>query len=347
MPREPLLDFDELLAPIKGDEPAGPPSAYIEIRPQLEEMRREVTPELAAETKEDIKNPDWSGLKKRTQEALTDTTKDLRVAGSLVEAMVKIHGFAGAHDSLKLLRMMVEQCWDRINPPVDPEDADVRGGPFHWLDEPMRSMRFPTTLRMTPLVRGHEPERKGYSFYDFRPPTPTDEAKALKAEAERVLDTAPSDQLAATLEEVAGGLEQAAGLARDLQARITGSEAPALTNIRAALDECKTFLEQALQKRPGAETKADKGAGDGAPATAGGLAPGATRAEIYRQLEQAAHALRDVEPHSPIPYLLLRAVELGRMSFPELMQQLVRDSGALTELKREFGIKDAPPPPSE
>jgi len=115
--------------------------------------------------------------------------------------------------------------------------------------------------------------------------------------------------------------------------------------VGATLEDCRTFLEQILQKRPDAEAKSDKGAEEGAPTGGGGgvSSPGASRADIYHQLGQAALKLRELEPHSPIPYLLLRAVELGQMPFPKLMQELIRDANALTELKREFGIKDAPP----
>jgi type VI secretion system protein ImpA len=224
----------------------------------------------------------------------------------------------------------------------------VRGGPFHWIDEEMRGLRFPTTLRLTPLVFGTGQDKRPYSLFDCRPPPDqklTEAVKALKAEAERAIEAADNDKLTAQLQEVTGSLEQASGLAQALAARMAAADAPALTNTRAALTECKTFLEQILQKRPGGETKADTVAGERAPAAAG-LGSGASRVEIYRQLEQAALALQEVEPHSPIPYLLLRAVELGRMPFPQLMKELVRDSGALTELKREFGIKD-PPTPSE
>ena len=72
------------------------------------------------------------------------------------------------------------------------------------------------------------------------------------------------------------------------------------------------------------------------------------RAEIYRQLEQSANVLRQLEPHSPIPYLIQRAVELGSMPFPQLIRALIREPNILSELNRELGIKEAgvPPPPS-
>ncbi|HVS36941.1 MAG TPA: hypothetical protein VMS17_15380, partial [Gemmataceae bacterium] len=146
----------------------------------------------------------------------------------------------------------------------------------------------------------------------------------------------------ASLAEVVGSQEELKRLTADLTAKL-GPAAPAMTTVSGIFEECRALLDQIQKKRPPSGGNADKEAVDGAPASSqGALAPAATRAEIYRRLEQAALALKALEPHSPIPYLLLRAVELGQMAFPQLMQELVRDSGTLNELKREFGIKNPP-----
>jgi type VI secretion system protein ImpA len=63
------------------------------------------------------------------------------------------------------------------------------------------------------------------------------------------------------------------------------------------------------------------------------------RDEVYAQLTQAAATLAQLEPHSPIPYLVRRAVELGKLPFPQLVQQLVREERILTDLQREFGLQ--------
>jgi type VI secretion system protein ImpA len=343
MAREPLLVIDELLVPIAGDEPAGPTSVFFQLRPQFEELRREVTPEQAEETKEEIKNADWRGLERKTKETLTETSKDLRVAGYLLEALVKNYGFAGAHDGLKLLRQLVEQCWDRLNPPVDPEDPDVRGGPFNWMDDPAFGLRFPTTLKLTPLLIVDKDDRANqYSLLQCRPEGMGDAVQEARRQIERAIELAPIANLTSMVEEVKGCLDELHHVTEGLTAKM-GKDSPGMNGVRTILEDCRTFLEQILQRRPDSETKSDMGAEPGA--TGGGVtSPGATRADIYHQLGQAAMKLRELEPHSPIPYLLLRAVELGQMPFPQLMQELVRDANALTELKREFGIKEAPPP---
>ena len=73
------------------------------------------------------------------------------------------------------------------------------------------------------------------------------------------------------------------------------------------------------------------GSAETGPATGGGPKAG-SREQAYRQLAQAAAVLRQLEPHSPIPYLIQRAVELGSMPFPQFTQAFVRRYKAWTEI---------------
>jgi type VI secretion system protein ImpA len=90
-----------------------------------------------------------------------------------------------------------------------------------------------------------------------------------------------------------------------------------------------------VRARGGDETAAGAPAGDGAPAAAGG--PVTSRDAAYRQLAEVAAALERLEPHSPVPYLIRRAVELRALRFPELVEELTKDSTVLAFLKREVG----------
>ena len=89
-------------------------------------------------------------------ETLKNTSKDLLVAARLTEALTREHGFAGTRDGLQLMRRLVEECWDRINPKIEDGDIEVRAGPFNWLGDPDRGARFPNALRAVPLVQTDE-----------------------------------------------------------------------------------------------------------------------------------------------------------------------------------------------
>ena len=126
-----------------------------------------------------------------------------------------------------------------------------------------------------------------------------------------------------------------------------GSVAPGLIDLRAAVEDCRKLVKQMLAQKGeegGAEVTAN-GSAEAGP-TSGGVAKAGSREQAYRQLAQAAAVLRQLEPHSPIPYLIQRAVELGSMPFPQLMRALIREQNVLNELTRELGIKDAEAKPS-
>jgi hypothetical protein len=52
--------------------------------------------------------------------------------------------------------------------------------------------------------------------------------------------------------------------------------------------------------------------------------------------------LEELEPHSPVSFLIRRAVELRSLRSPELVEELMRDGNVLAFLKREVGSGTPP-----
>ena len=63
-----------------------------------------------------------------------------------------------------------------------------------------------------------------------------------------------------------------------------------------------------------------------------------SRESAYRTLERVADFLQHIEPHSPTPYLIRRAVNWGRLPLPELMQQILHEEGDLNRLFTVLGL---------
>ena len=105
MPSPPLLDLDELIAPIPGDSPAGGPVPFA-VREKLEEYRKEINPDDF--DPEDPMRPespqkaDWAQAARLARETLAGTSKDLLVAARLAEALTREHGYGGLRDGLRL-----------------------------------------------------------------------------------------------------------------------------------------------------------------------------------------------------------------------------------------------------
>jgi len=86
MPTGLPLDLDSLLDPVAGADQAGSSATYLELRSQLDDLRREVKPEdFEADDPRRPDKPqyaDWVKIEDVTRKALAKDSKDLRLAVS-------------------------------------------------------------------------------------------------------------------------------------------------------------------------------------------------------------------------------------------------------------------------
>jgi type VI secretion system protein ImpA len=349
------VDFSALLAPISEDEPAGGSVPY-ELREKLTEARKEIKPDQFADDDpmrpEEEKKADWSGIVQMCDEALTETSKDLLLAARMTEALVGLYGYEGLRDGLRLLRLMVAGCWDRLQPEIeDDDDLEVRAGPFNWLDDPYRGALFPTSVRNIPLVTADD---EGFGHAHWRK-LQEGSAEVTPEQFERAIMQTPRNVCQTAVECLEQSLADLDALSTDLDSKIGHTAAPTFHALRPAIEESLTLARQVLLRKGPAEDVTDDGesAGSDSSGASSGGAGGSrgsgaggevrSRDEAYRRLREAADVLQRLEPHSPIPYLVKRAVSLGALPFPDLMKAFIREQNVLDELNRELGIQ----PPQE
>jgi type VI secretion system protein ImpA len=340
MATPPLLDFEALIAPIPGENPAGDPVPF-ELRQQLDEARRETNPEDVQP--DEMKRADWPDIIRTTQAILQQTSKDLLTAARLTEALTKEYGFAGVRDGLHLLTLLLDQCWERLNPPIEDGDLEPRVTPFTWLDDPGRGARFPSTLRTVPIImdKGNSLE---FGWQEWRK-TQDGKGAVSVEDLEKAIQATNAEFSHQLVEDITESAQEAFQLTQKLNERLMG-DAPSLAGIREALDNSLTLAKEISQRKGGGAAAQPTEAGgqqtaDGADGVARAGKVAATRDEAYRQLAQLAALLKQLEPHSPIPYFLERAVAMGALPFPLMIKELVRVPEVLTELNRELGIKEA------
>jgi type VI secretion system protein ImpA len=68
-----------------------------------------------------------------------------------------------------------------------------------------------------------------------------------------------------------------------------------------------------------------------------------TREDMLRELERIADFFRRTEPHSPLAYTLEEAVRRGRLTWPELLSEVVPDDKVRSAMLVMLGIRPAPP----
>lgn len=332
----PWADLEALLAPISDELPCGPSLRYDAVMDRLRELRREEDASLPTGVwQAELKRGDWAELERLAASTLAARSKDLMLAAWLGEAWLHRLGIAGLAGALALLAGLCERYPDSLHP--QPEDGDPawRAAPIDWLVR-----RYAEVLLIRVPLSAEHPELtlNAWKLLQRRQVQASD-AKADKASAEaarqehkRLIESVRHGPLNAWLQ-AANNLD---GALRDLE-RLRqwcddslGEDAPSvqplgdvMLSIRSVIQEFIAMLPQApvppadspaLAEQPGQTPSA-------APSLPAGQ-PG-SREEAYRQLAMIADYLARTEPHSPVPYIIRRAVEWGGLPLSALLDELV------------------------
>ena len=346
----PLFDVESLILPVPGDDPAGAPLG-LRDRNLLKEYREEHDPSTLS--KADLtdfalankprKVAEWGKVLAFGTDYLATKGKDLRLALFVTEAATRTAGFRGLRDGLTLLRRLCEECWGALHPaiddPTDADDVDARLSLFGYLDEELKTPFFPGVLRDVPVLVVGEAK---YSLRAARAAA-GDAGGALKAAYDAAVAKANPAQLlavAAADEALVESMAEVAALCAALDAKAPGM-APGLGGLKTALIDCRNMTQEILRLRgdgpaaapaPGGEAEPAGEASESAP-TGGTRGGGRSRPGIYAQLLELAAALEAVEPHSPVPLLVRRAVELRDVPFPDLVDYLTSEKKVLEFLR--------------
>lgn len=357
MPSPPVLPVDPLLEPVPGDDPAGKRLSLLD-RNKLTEYREDFDPErdLSEEERQSPQFaekprvvPQWDKVIQFGTQFLAKTGKDLVVAVAVVEGLTKKAKFAGLRDGLKLLTGLCERCWDRMHPviddPDDPDEVDGRVAPFAYIDDAVKMPFFPAAVRGLTLLE--TPDGQPISFLSCqsyeanRPPKVTQDAfrQAVAAAGPDAVA-----RLRQTDEDITDTLAELRALAAALDAKV-GSNAPGLGSLRKAVEDCQTMTREALRLRsdgglaPAANDAPDRQSpATFAPAAGGVLAaPVRSRDEVYARLAELTDLLEKLDPHSPVPLLIRRAMEMRELKFPELVDRLNSDKRVLEFIRSPLG----------
>lgn len=354
-------ELDKLSEPISEAGPCGPPIRFDPIFTEIRLAREEDDPHLPMGVWErPLKRADWARIEARCKVTLTRYAKDLQIAAWLTEAWTLQHGFDGLFRGLVLVERLLTRYWEALHPRLDEDgDAELRVAPLEWMN-----VSLSMTIRIQVAMLRHPAGAAGrLSLADWERMT-ADELSPAKQEAARraagesgeplltradIIEYARAN-LGAEVERatqlVGGCLAAVQSIAGLTEARL-GMEAPNMSKLRDTLRALERVL---LHMAPPESCEAIRTQDAPAPAAttgamAAGAAPPATdperwksRDEAYATLEAIADYLGRIDPHSPTPYLLRRAVNWGRMPLHELMAEIIREEGDLNRFGHLLGL---------
>jgi len=336
----PDLDMAAIIAPIPGDSPGGTRMPFM-IRQKLEAGRKDFEPNPDDPAAAPIpKKPEWASIIKVSCDTLANTSKDLETAMRLLEALTRVAGYQGLKLGFTVLKNLVENCWDYLHPIPDVQDGEgpeIRAERFNWIGDMDSGATFPHTVRQIPFLR------VGGQLYSMQDRKATMENKGPVGSDEMSRAELASPDTAKEIEESYQAF-------LDLDSALTdklNNNAPGMVGLRQALEEIHDLAKRmsggggaAMDTSSDATATQQSGGAQGGSSFQANLSSVSTREEAYRLIGQVADALERIEPHSPIPDLLRRAISLGKMPFRRLIKELIHDGGNLTQVYREFGIKE-------
>lgn len=354
-------ELDKLIEPIGEAEPCGPPIRFDPIFTEIRLAREEDDPHLPMGVWErPLKRADWAQIEARCKVTLTRYSKDLQIAAWLTEAWTRQHGFDGLFRGLVLVERLLARYWEALHPRLDEDgDAELRVAPLEWMN-----VSLSMTIRIqVPMLRHPAGSAGRLSLADWERMT-ADELSPAKQEAARraagesgeplrtradIVDYARANlgaEVVRATQLVGGCLAAVQSIAVLTDARL-GVEAPNMSKLRDTLRALERVLLHMAPLESREATQAQEAPAPAAvpdPMPAGAASPATvperwkSRDEAYATLDAIADYLGRIDPHSPTPYLLRRAVNWGRMPLHELMAEIIREEGDLNRFGHLLGL---------
>lgn len=343
-----MIDIEQLASPVSGDDPVGENTEYTEL-PALERLFSPTTPG---------EDPDWREISKKARELL-GKTKDLRVAAYLTSAELALNGLVGLAQGLRLTARLVDDFWAHVYPQLDASDdndSTERRNALAYFNAPTE---FINSVRRATLVESRAVGR--YTGRDLemvlgRLPIP----EGVSAPTAELLNAAWQSGDASGNSERADAVTAALGAIADIE-RTFRREAsshpqPDFTHLRQTLKRIQEFFQKQAgptESSASAPQNSESPAVSGAATSTAAILPAvlvagqslASRGDAIRQLQQVSEFLRKIEPSSPAPMFVDRAVKLLQMDFTAIVKELMPDSKERIELLG--GISLDPPESSD
>jgi type VI secretion system protein ImpA len=358
------IDLETILAPISVETPAGtdlrtdfsPTSVYFRLRDARAEAR-------AAERAADA-NPEtdagladgWRLVRSLAVKALSEQTKDLEIAAWLTESLVRSEGLPGLAAGAEIIGGLADRYWDQLYPMPDEDGISTRVAPVTGLNGEGGDGTLIQPLRKQKLFNGAD----GYPVMLFQYEQSaelTTIADENRLRARLNAGVVPFDTMEQAARAASGTF---AALKRQLEAAVTawnamaetldrlaGYDAPPTGRVRETLGQLADVVAR-YAPAEAAAGEASEGAADEAPGETAAVAvqPGGggnrkinTREDALKVLSELADYFRKNEPQSPLAYTIDDAVRRARLTWPQLIEELIEDGQTRASLLTTLGIR--------
>lgn len=374
MPSPSIIDIPNLITPIEGNLSVGEDlredPSYTSDYSQIKDARRaardaERNNMFDEDSSEALEH--WQKIFQLAPKVIATQSKDLEVACWLTEALVRKAGFQGLKDGFTLIRQLIENFWEEgLYPSEDEDGVETRVAPVAGLNgegadgvllSPIRNSAITEDAAFEPFslwqynqaveVSRVEDDRKRSSMIEKNGFSMEDIEKAVSQSS--------SEYYIELFDDIDICLSEYKAVSQLLTDFCGSYDAPSTSKIIELIEDAKSALNHlAKNKLPintteAPETEAGEAAVEGEAAVAVASTTPVpvnniqaalnSRDDAFKELNRIAEYFLKTEPHSPISYILNKAIKWGNMPLEELMLELIPDSSSRETYSSLTGVK--------
>ncbi len=348
--------IDQILKPINVDYPCGSWSRYTKEFMTLRQDREEDNPDLPmGDWERPLIKADWNKITEKCIGFLQNNSKDLLVVVWLCEALVRTHQINGLRIGLLILNKLISEYWEIIWPIIDEDDAEARVAPFVWLNTALVTRMNQSIVLLQPTISRTE----CIHLIDWE--------KAIKDNLndgitrEKIRGSTNKEDIDWLLD-IKNCSEKSLIIVKEISTKLDQflkAQSPSLNILKKTIESIYNFStsiikslenEKKLLSKPEQNTNIKNNENiqvkDEVMSHTMNLVNKnfkyelesniKTRDEAYNALQNIADFLQKIEPHSPTPYLINRAIKWKDMNLEELTKD-AREENLLSVI---FGLSN-------
>lgn len=369
MASDKIIDLDLLIQPVSEENPSGEDirenasatSPYFTIKDARNAARSAERNHIFDNDTSEA-DQQWRVILDLAPDILQNQAKDLEIASWYTEALIRHFGFQGLRDGFLLIQGLIKQYWDDLYPMPDEDGIETRVASLTGLNGEGAEGVLIAPIRNVLITEVGDPEPFSYWKYqqalDIDKVIDEDEKREKASKLGFSIDDInsavadSSEQFYVNLtEDISIALETYRDIGQTLDEYCGINDSPPTSNIIHILEDCLGAIKHIAKYKipdPEAESDADNSEGENMQAddtsssptgTQVSAGPIKTREQAFKQLNEISNFFRKTEPHSPISYIIERAVKWGDMPLESLIRELIPDPSARDVFGSLTGVK--------
>ena len=362
-----MTPIDTLIAPIDGSHHGVGEDLIFDSRIDVIVAARQEDDPLLAQGNwvTELKVADWDFVKNQCAELLSHTSKDMKLALWYVDALSHTDHLAGISHGLNLLQALNDEYWLTMYPPLDGEEdsMDIRAGLLSWFVKTLTD-----DLKQLPLAdtktgnynynyyltaRDHDKQRQQNPDSETTSQlTLNDYNQAIKNSSESWQQALMKDLNVITEQWQAlnDQLNDLMGMDAPVFAPVTDLLAAMTQHLRSLLPEQVDNADDMGQDAVSTMTNEEMvGEDNGQQAVSKNVTTTSfnpsnrdhqsNRRQALKLLSQIQDYFATNEPHSPVTFLLGRAIDWADMPLDQWLTHIIKNEDQLATLSDMIGIQ--------